>query len=265
VSTAEQAISGLGLDAQRATIEGECSRRGWELIIVLEDAGVSGAAIAKRPGLENALDMLAGGAADVLMASRLDRVSRSVLDFHTLLARAQREGWRMALLECGLDTTSPQGEAMVGVSAVFSQLERRLISQRTAAALAVKKANGVRLGRPRAINQKVANRVVEERQAGATLQTIADRLTVAGVPTSQRGSRWYASTVASLLRSVALDEAASARARAQNEGARDGTGISPRADVTPNSFGRTTAVTDSTPALGGGRVHSQVMPANGLR
>jgi DNA invertase Pin-like site-specific DNA recombinase len=209
VSTAEQAVSGLGLDAQRATIAGECARRGWELVAVLEDAGISGTAIAKRPGLERALELLAGGAADVLMASRLDRVSRSVLDFHTLLARAQREGWRMALLECGLDTTSPQGEAMVGVSAVFSQLERRLISQRTAAALAVKKANGVRLGRPRTIAPVVTIRVVEERQAGATLQSIADGLTTTGVATAQGGARWYPSTVASLLRSAALDDVVS--------------------------------------------------------
>ncbi len=208
VSTAEQAVSGLGLDAQRATIEGECVRRGWELVAVLEDAGISGTAIARRPGLETALELLATGGADVLMASRLDRVSRSVLDLHTLLARAQGEGWRMALLDCGLDTTSPQGEAMVGVSAVFSQLERRLISQRTAAALAVKKANGVRLGRPRTIAPVVAIRVVEERQAGATLQSIADGLTATGVATAQGGARWYPSTVASLLRSVALDDAA---------------------------------------------------------
>ncbi len=207
VSTAEQAVSGLGLDAQRATIEGECTRRGWELVRLLQDAGVSGAAIAKRPGLDGALDLLGRGDADVLMASRLDRVSRSVLDFHTLLARAQREDWRMALLDCGLDTTSPQGEAMVGVSAVFSQLERRLISQRTTAALAVKKASGVRLGRPRGISREVASRVAEARRSGATLQSIANRLT-AEVPTAQGGARWYASTVASVLRGVALDDAA---------------------------------------------------------
>jgi DNA invertase Pin-like site-specific DNA recombinase len=209
VSTAEQAVSGLGLNAQSATIEAECARRGWELVAVMEDAGISGTAIARRAGLERALELLAGGAADVLMASRLDRVSRSVLDLHTLLARAQREGWRMALLDCGLDTTSPQGEAMVGVSAVFSQLERRLISQRTAAALAVKKANGVRLGRPRTIAQAIARQVAEERQAGATLQSIADGLTATGMATAQGGVRWYPSTVASLLRSVALDDAAS--------------------------------------------------------
>lgn len=208
VSTAEQAVSGLGFEAQRASVTAECQRRGWELIGIYEDAGVSGAAIAKRPRLEAALDRLAAGDAEVLMAHRLDRVSRSVLDFHTLLARAQREGWRMALLECGLDTTTPHGEAMVGVSAVFSQLERRLISQRTSAALAAKKAAGVRLGRPRSLSAAVVRRIAAERAAGASLTAIADRLNGEGVPTAQGGARWYPSTIRAVLQSVALDVAA---------------------------------------------------------
>lgn len=208
VSTAEQAVSGLGLEAQRASVTAECRRRGWELLAIHEDAGVSGAAIAKRPALGTALDRLARGEADVLMAHRLDRVSRSVLDFHTLLARAQREGWCMALLECGLDTTTPHGEAMVGVSAVFSQLERRLISQRTSAALAAKKAAGVRLGRPRSLPLAIVERVVAEREAGATMTAIADRLTAEGVARAQGGARWYASTVAAVLHSAELDREA---------------------------------------------------------
>jgi DNA invertase Pin-like site-specific DNA recombinase len=209
VSTAEQVVSGLGLDAQRASIRGECQRRGWALVEIEEDAGISGAAIAKRPGLDTALDLLASGKADVLMAHRLDRVSRSVFDLSGLLARAQRERWQPVFLENGLDCTSPHGEAMTHVTAAFSQLERRLISQRTSAALAVKKANGVRLGRPRTIPPAVAASVVAERKSGATLQSIADRLTAAGVPTAQGGARWYPSTVASLMRSDALDGAAS--------------------------------------------------------
>jgi DNA invertase Pin-like site-specific DNA recombinase len=208
VSTAEQAISGLGLDAQRASIRTECERRGWQLVTFHEDAGISGAAIAKRPALAAALNQLAAGDAEVLMAHRLDRVSRSVLDLHTLLVRAQREGWRTVFLECGLDTTTPHGEAMVGVSAVFSQLEHRLISQRTAAALQAKKAAGVRLGRPRTLPAAVVARIAAEREAGEGLTAIADRLTAESVATAQGGVRWYASTVAAVVRSVALDREA---------------------------------------------------------
>ena len=56
VSTAEQVVSGLGLDAQRTAIEAECVRQGWELVATLADEGVSGSkAPAKRAGLSEAL------------------------------------------------------------------------------------------------------------------------------------------------------------------------------------------------------------------
>lgn len=55
VSTSEQVDSGLGLEAQRRAIRLECERRGWELVAVEEDAGVSGK-VTSRPGLQRALD-----------------------------------------------------------------------------------------------------------------------------------------------------------------------------------------------------------------
>ena len=53
-------------------------------------------------------------------------------------------------LDLGVDTTSPAGEMIANSVANFSQFERRLIGQRTKDALAVKRAQGVQLGRPQA-------------------------------------------------------------------------------------------------------------------
>ena len=50
VSTAEQADSGAGLEAQRAAIEAEAQRRGWTLLRMFEDAGASGKSMNGRPG-----------------------------------------------------------------------------------------------------------------------------------------------------------------------------------------------------------------------
>jgi hypothetical protein len=86
--------------------------------------------------------------AGALVVAKLDRLSRSMLDFTAVMAKATKQGWALVALDCAVDTTTAAGEAMANVLATFAQFERRLISQRTKEALAVKKAPGVRLGRP---------------------------------------------------------------------------------------------------------------------
>src|SRR5262249_55904899 len=68
---------------------------------------------------------------------------------------------------------TPSGEAMANMLTTFSQFERRLISQRTKEALAVKKANGVRLGRPPTMPQAVVLRIQRQRARGDTVATVA--------------------------------------------------------------------------------------------
>ena len=125
-----------------------------------------------------------------------------MLDFTALMATAQKQGWALVALDCAVDTTTPAGEAMANVLATFAQFERRLISQRTKDALAAKKAQGVRLGRPRALPNDVVKRIVRERKQGRKLVSIADKLTEDGIATAQGGVRWYPSTVAAVLKSV---------------------------------------------------------------
>src|SRR5712691_1956645 len=140
VSTQEQADSKLSLEAQRAAIERECQRRGWPLLSIFEDAGISGKNMESRPALRRALQQLKARGADGLMVVRLDRLSRSIKDAGDLLERALDEGWSLTTLEADLDTSSPQGEAFAGMLAVFNRLDRRMIGQRTKEALAQKKA-----------------------------------------------------------------------------------------------------------------------------
>jgi DNA invertase Pin-like site-specific DNA recombinase len=141
VSTEEQAVSGAGLEAQRRAIVAECRRRGWELVETIEDAGYSAKDL-KRPGVQEALRALEAGEAKALVVAKLDRRSRSMLDFAALMATAQKQHWTLVALDCAVDTSTPAGEAMAHVLATFGQFERRLISQHTKEALAVKKAAG---------------------------------------------------------------------------------------------------------------------------
>ncbi|WP_158508123.1 MULTISPECIES: recombinase family protein [Micrococcus] len=91
VSTEDQAEHGAFLNAQRAALAAEADRRGWDVEVVA-DEGQSGKSL-KRPGPQSALTRLDRGETDVLLAVRLDRVSRSVADFAGLLDRCQRRGW----------------------------------------------------------------------------------------------------------------------------------------------------------------------------
>ena len=135
VSTREQAISGAGLGAQRVTIDHWAASRGGS-VRYFEDKGRTAANL-RRPGIQAALKALGPG--DVLVVAKLDRISRSVQDFAGLLARARREGWALVCLDVGVDTTTPAGEMVANVMAAFAQYERRLIGQRTADGMAIKR------------------------------------------------------------------------------------------------------------------------------
>lgn len=198
VSTDEQKQSGAWLAAQRAAIEAECRRRGWHLVEVIEDAGYSARDL-KRPGVQVALETLRRREAGVLVVAKLDRLSRSMLDFTALMAQASKASWALVALDCAVDTTTPAGEAMANVLATFAQFERRLIGQRTREALAIKKAQGVRLGRPPSLPDHVRRRIRRERKRGKSFAAIARALNEDGVPTAQGGRRWYASTVSAVL------------------------------------------------------------------
>jgi DNA invertase Pin-like site-specific DNA recombinase len=199
VSTDEQASSGLGLDAQRAAITDECRRRGWELVEVFEDAGASGKRLAGRPALQDALNAVRSHEAGALVVAKLDRLSRSLLDFAALMEDARNEGWALVILDLGVDTTTPSGEMIANVMATFAQFERRLIGQRTKDALAVKKRQGVKLGRPRAVGDDVVKRIRRERKRGRSLRAIAEGLNEDRTATGHGGAKWYASTVQSVL------------------------------------------------------------------
>jgi DNA invertase Pin-like site-specific DNA recombinase len=198
VSTDEQADSGLGLEAQRTAIRNEARRRNWE-VRWLEDAGYSAKDL-KRPAITQALEELAAGSSTVLVVSKLDRLSRSLFDFASMLDRSRKQGWGLVALDVGVDTTTPHGRLLISIVAAIAEWEREMIAQRTKDALAVKRAQGVKLGRPNSVPADVVGRIVGLREAGRSFGAIARALNEGGVPTGQGGQRWYPSTVEQLVR-----------------------------------------------------------------
>lgn len=211
VSTSDQDVA-----AQRHAIEAAAAARGWEIIAIHEDRGASGGSMDGRPGLAACIESIETGEADALVVARLDRLSRSLLDFASLMERARRGGWAIVCLDLGVDTSTPSGEMLASVLASFAVFERRLIGQRTKDALAVKKSAGVRLGR-RPVPDEVRARIVSMRGTGKTLRAICDALNEEGVATAQGAMRWWPETVRGIAmaaeRSGDAGQRASARAR----------------------------------------------------
>ena len=196
VSTDEQAESGAGLAAQRNAIEAVAAVRGWTITAWHEDGGVSGGkAPHQRPGLAGALDAVQTGQAERLIVAKIDRLSRRFRDAVDLMETAADEGWPLYIADIDADLTTSNGRLVARMLAAISEDERDRIRQRTKAALAAKKAAGVRLGRPSTLPAEVVARIVTDRASGVSFGKIAAALNADGVPTAQGGKRWYPATV----------------------------------------------------------------------
>ncbi|WP_375476986.1 recombinase family protein [uncultured Jatrophihabitans sp.] len=202
VSTADQVDEGASLATQTATLLAEAERRGWDVEIVA-DEGLSGATIAKRPQLTLALDRLDRGEADVLLAQRVDRLSRSVADFAQLMDRAKRKRWQLVALDLGVDTSTPAGDLMANVLASVAQYERKIISQRTREVMTQRKREGWPNGSPgptSKLSTRTERLIVGMADEGWSLRKIADELNKRNVPTATgKIGAWYASTVRQIL------------------------------------------------------------------
>lgn len=196
VSTAEQGDSGAGLEAQERVIRAEVKHRGWELLDVRRDVA-SGKSLRKRNELGRTLRDLRDGHADVLIVAKLDRLSRSVLDFAGIMETASNEGWSVVVLDLSVDTSTTNGELIANIMIALAQWERRLIGDRTRLALESVRARGTRLGRPSGVTEETVRLIRVLRDTGKSWQGIADALTREGIPTAQ-GGKWHAATVRKL-------------------------------------------------------------------
>jgi DNA invertase Pin-like site-specific DNA recombinase len=134
-----------------------------------------------------------------IVVAKLDRLSRSLVDFASLLADAKRQSYNVVALDLGVDLSTPAGEFLASVMASAAQWERRIIGQRTKDALAVRGAQGVRLRRPREMSSEAVERIRELRATGMTVAAIARQLEAEQLPTP-RGGRWESHRVSRALR-----------------------------------------------------------------
>lgn len=213
VSTDKQGDSGLGLEAQKASIERYAQQHGQTVIELFTEVQ-SGTGRKARPKYHDALDA-ARRHRGTLIVAKLDRLGRKAADI-------------LALQDSGVEfvaVDNPNANRLtIGILAVVAEEEARLISERTRAALQAYKARGGTLGTPenltpdvrRASNAKRAQEAAQRnrqatslavtlRDQGWALQAIADKLTADEFPTA-KGGRWTPTAVSRLLRRHAASQ-----------------------------------------------------------
>lgn len=215
VSTVRQGVSGLGIEAQRASVSQFVDPTTAE--IIQEFIETESGRRRQRPALEEALKACRIMSA-VLVVAKVDRLTRSAAFLHQLLDSG------VEIEFCDLpEIAGPTGKFLLNQMAAVSELEAAFISQRTKAALAAAKARGVKLGNPQNLKDQdrlkgnrvsamarglasgrrkeellavVSNLVVTQRMS---LRKAASTLNARGIP-AIRGGRWTATQVSRIVK-----------------------------------------------------------------
>jgi DNA invertase Pin-like site-specific DNA recombinase len=211
VSTSEQGKSGLGLAAQEAAIRNFAAAEGFDIVELFSEVASGAQGIDERDGLRSALARAKKLKCPVIVA-KLDRLSRDVAFISGLMAR----GVPFIVAELGADVDP----FVLHLYAALGEKERKMIGQRTKAALAAKKAQGVVLGnrtnlgeaqakgqatnaaKAAAFATKVLPTIQQLKAQGMKLDQIAAELTNRNIATFSGGD-WHKSTISRLLAKAA--------------------------------------------------------------
>ena len=134
----EQASEGMSLDAQESRIRAWCEAQDAELVEIIRDEGVSGTKLlGERPGGRRVAHLLDSRrpSADAVVVVRMDRLGRDAAEQIALLKRFRSGKVGLVAIAQQIDLATPHGRAMAQIGAVFNELERALIAERTTEAL----------------------------------------------------------------------------------------------------------------------------------
>ncbi len=219
-------------DVQRDSVEAYARAHGHELVAWQEDLDEPGSRL-RRPGFDAALAAVERGEAEGIIASKLDRLTRSIADLGRLLERSREEGWTLIAVDVGLDPRTSQGKLVANVlgSVAEWELDRRREDWSTAQARAV--ARGVHIasrtptGYRRELNGQgkptgpllpdplaapVVRELFRRRATGAGWQELCDFMDTAQVAGPYGNAAWTSRTLQHILANrVYLGEARSGR------------------------------------------------------
>jgi DNA invertase Pin-like site-specific DNA recombinase len=187
--------TGQNTENQRLELERIAERRGWPVIEVYEDFGISGAkGRDKRPALDRMLKDANRRRFDLVMAWSIDRVGRSLSDLLGTIQHLEAVEVDLYLDQQNIDTTTPTGRLLFQITGAFAEFERSIIRARVNLGLQRARAQGKRLGR-RPVSADVVERIRAQLATGAGILKTAKALGV-GTGTVHRVKRSMAAAAA---------------------------------------------------------------------
>ena len=207
VSTEQQGIEGVSLEAQRAKIGAWALANDYDLVAVYVDV-ISGKRADNRPELQRALAHVSECRGALIVYS-LSRLARSTKDTIVIAEQLERSSSDLVSLSEKIDTTTAAGKMVFRMLAVLAEFERDQIAERTVTAMQFKKSKGERVGNvpfgydleadgitlvENHAEQEVLSIIAELRKQGQSLRQIASELTRRGFAT-KKGQAWSHSTI----------------------------------------------------------------------
>ena len=214
VSTDDQAKEGVSLENQKSKINAYCQLKDLELREVIEDAGISAKNL-RRPGVQKVLRMARRREIDAVVVYKLDRIFRSTIDALETTKAFEKWGVSFHSIEETLDTRSAMGRFFFTLTAALAEMERRLIGERTKAALAHKRSKSEKTGgdipfgydlTPEGLlmqnndEQRVIRIIRKLHGQAFSLRRICSELEREGHKTKRGNAVWHPETIAHIIR-----------------------------------------------------------------
>lgn len=152
-----------------------CKQRGWDYVIYTDHA--SGRKLKKRPELLSLIQEIEAGRVNVVIAYKLDRLSRSLQDLVRISNVLQERECGLVMVTQGeIDTTASHGRLFFSMLGAIAQFESDMISERVRDGMAQKKREGRKFGGDRRSTEAIAQRISEKLAKGWLLLTIRQKL-----------------------------------------------------------------------------------------
>ncbi|MES2301124.1 MAG: recombinase family protein [Pseudomonadota bacterium] len=193
------------LDAQRDACEAYVlsqASEGWHLLPdIYDDGGISGGTF-ERPALQRLLADVADGRIDIIVIYKVDRLTRSLLDFAKLVEALDKAGTSFVSIAQSFNTTASMGRLTLNMLLSFAQFEREVIAERIRDKITASKARGMWMGGTPRLRYRPDGRtlaIIEDQAeivrdiyrrylALGNVRHVAEQLASKGIDTPQRTS-----------------------------------------------------------------------------